>query len=160
MNKSTLGVIVLAIIVGIGAFLIGRGIDKDNNNPQNGGNTYQTPSQGGETPQKASNDFIRVDSPTINQLITSPLQVSGEARGNWFFEANLPMHLEDASGNVIARSFNMAEGEWMTTNFVPFKGTITFTAPQTATGFLVIEKDNPSGLPENADSIRIPVKFR
>lgn len=157
MNKSILSVLLVAVAVGAAAFLAGKYFnDNAGNEPSNG--AYATPEE--EIPQKAANDFIKVDSPAINQLITSPLKVSGEARGGWFFEANLPMHLEDANGNVIARSYNMAQGEWMTPNFVPFEGTITFQAPQTATGNLVIEKDNPSGLPENADKIKIPVRFR
>ena len=47
----------------------------------------------------------------------------------------------------------------MTENFVPFEGTLTFTAPTSGKGTLVLEKDNPSGLPEHADELRMPVKF-
>jgi len=36
---------------------------------------------------------------------------------------------------------------------------ITFENPETATGTLVLEKDNPSGLPEHADELRVPVRF-
>ena len=31
--------------------------------------------------------------------------------------------------------------------------------PATSTGTLVLQKDNPSGLPEHADELRIPVRF-
>jgi hypothetical protein len=47
----------------------------------------------------------------------------------------------------------------MTEEFVPFTATLTFEQPETETGFLVLEKDNPSGLPEQADELRIPVSF-
>ena len=53
-----------------------------------------------------------------------------------------------------------AQSDWMTEEFVPFKAMLEFSAPTTATGTLVLEKDNPSGLPENADSLIVPVKFR
>jgi len=47
----------------------------------------------------------------------------------------------------------------MTENFVPFAVSLAFDQPTTATGTLVLQKDNPSGLPENADEITIPVRF-
>ncbi len=47
----------------------------------------------------------------------------------------------------------------MTAEFVPFRAVLTFAAPATERGTLVLEKDNPSGLPENADELRIPIRF-
>lgn len=105
-------------------------------------------------------DLIRATSPTPGQLVTSPLVVTGEARGTWYFEASFPVKLLDADGNVIVSHYAQAQGEWMTTEFVPFSSTLTFAMPATATGTLVLEKDNPSGLPEHDDAIRIPVRFR
>ena len=43
--------------------------------------------------------------------------------------------------------------------FVPFSINIEFNKPATERGWVVFEKDNPSGLPENADSLKIPVAF-
>jgi hypothetical protein len=48
----------------------------------------------------------------------------------------------------------------MTEKFVSYKATLEFSAPATDTGTLVLEKDNPSGLPEHDDSLVVPVKFR
>ena len=49
----------------------------------------------------------------------------------------------------------------MTTEFVPFTSTVTFTAPAAGTaGTLVLTKDNPSALPEFDDERRIPIVFR
>ena len=53
-----------------------------------------------------------------------------------------------------------ADGEWTTKDFVPFALTLNFAEPRTATGTLVLEKSNPSGLPEHAAEVRIPVRFR
>jgi hypothetical protein len=47
----------------------------------------------------------------------------------------------------------------MTTNFVPFEGTIEFISSEEGVGKLVLEKDDPSGLPANDDSVEIPVRF-
>jgi hypothetical protein len=105
-------------------------------------------------------DLIKVYSPEINAAIGSPLTIKGEARGNWYFEASFPVHLFDANGKELAVAPATAQGEWMTTNFVPFELTLTFDKPSTATGNLVLEKDNASGLAERDDSISIPVKFK
>ena len=105
-------------------------------------------------------DLIIIDSPRPNAVITSPLEVSGQARGYWYFEASFPVKLLDSDGNVLAQIPAQAQGEWMTENFVPYKATLEFTAPATDTGTLVLEKDNPSDLPQNADSLIVPVKFR
>jgi hypothetical protein len=48
----------------------------------------------------------------------------------------------------------------MTTNYVPFEAEIDFAVPAGVTsGFLILEKSNPSGLSENADELKIPVRF-
>ena len=104
-------------------------------------------------------DLIRISNPRPNQTIESPVTITGEARGYWFFEASFPVKLLDGDGNTIASGIAQAEGEWMTENFVPFKAELTFPQPTTSNGTLVLEKDNPSGLPENADELRVPVKL-
>lgn len=104
-------------------------------------------------------NLIRISTPRPNQTIYSPLVVQGEARGTWFFEASFPVRLFDGNGKEIALAVAQAQDEWMTESFVPFKTELTFENPETATGTLVLEKDNPSGLPENADELRVPVRF-
>jgi hypothetical protein len=104
-------------------------------------------------------DLIRVTSPAAGEEVSSPLMVSGEARGYWFFETSFPAKLYDADGKLIASAPARAQGEWMTEDFVPFLVSLAFDAPPTPTGTLVLERDNPSGLPENDDEIRLPVKF-
>ncbi len=104
--------------------------------------------------------LIRVSDPKTNAVITSPLMVSGEARGYWFFEASFPVKLLDGTGKEIAIKPVQAQGEWMTENFVPFEGTLEFDVPTTASGTIVFQKDNPSGLPKHDDEFRIPIRFR
>ena len=112
---------------------------------------------------KSSNSIeeaiIQVSSPLPNTTVASPLTVTGKARGNWYFEASFPIRLFDGNGKELAVGIAQAQGEWMTTEFVPFQVTLNFTNPTTTTGTLVLEKDNPSGLPEHAAELRLPVKF-
>lgn len=104
-------------------------------------------------------NFIRVTTPVKNQLVRSPLLIQGEARGSWYFEASFPVKLLDANGLQLAILPAQAQGEWMTENFVPFKAEMRFATPTTETGTLVLENDNPSGLPEFSKEYRIPVRF-
>ena len=113
-----------------------------------------------------TNQMISVTAPAVGQMITSPLQLTGEATGPWYFEASAPVELRDWQGNVIAQSFITAQGDWMVTNFVAFTGTIEFTSPYTAgdpaamqQGTLVFKKDNPSVLPENDSELIVPIQF-
>lgn len=109
--------------------------------------------------QPTSDDRIRVSAPIADALVTSPLVITGEARGTWYFEASFPVKLFDADGKLVVAHYAQAQGEWMTPEFVPFSSTLTFAMPTTATGTLVLEKDNPSGLPEHDASVSIPVRF-
>lgn len=106
------------------------------------------------------NADIRVLSPLSNVVVTSPLVVKGEARGTWYFEASFPVRIFDANGTQLALKPAQAKGEWMTESFVPFEVTLEFSPPTTDTGIIVLEKDNPSGLPSNARSILVPIRFR
>lgn len=105
-------------------------------------------------------DIIRVNSPRPNAAISSPLNVAGEAVGNWYFEASFPIKLFDADNNLLAEDIAKAQSDWMTSDFVPFTATLSFTAqPANSAGTLILYRDNPSGLPQNDDSLIIPVMF-
>ena len=107
-----------------------------------------------------NNDLIRVSGLTAGDRVGSPLFFRGEARGFWFFEASFPVSVTDKAGTELGIGIAQAESEWMTENFVPFSGTVTFNTNGATEGFVVFNKDNPSGLPEHDDSLRIPVRFK
>ncbi len=106
-------------------------------------------------------DFIIISSPVKDSQISSPLSITGRARGGWFFEGSFPITLLDSYKNVIAEGHVTAQGEWMTEDFVKFIGNIQFNNYiKGAKGFLVLKKDNPFGLSENDASIEIPITFK
>jgi len=107
----------------------------------------------------ASTTEITITQPLANEVIKSPLIVKGLAKGNWFFEANLPLKLIDENDGLILAHFGTAQSDWMTDQLVPFEGELRFTTTATS-GYLLISKDNPSDLPQNDAAIRIPVKFK
>jgi len=123
-----------------------------------GGYYFLTNQRGSGTYPERPN-LIKVFSIKNNDIVSSPLTVEGEARGTWYFEASFPVRLLDGNGKEIAIQPAQAQDEWMTDNYVPFKVVLTFQKPITLTGTLILQKDNPSGLPEYDDELRIPVKF-
>ena len=104
-------------------------------------------------------NLIRIDSPRPNDETKSPLEILGQARGYWFFEADFPVKLLDDNGNELGIAVAQALSDWMIDDFVPFEATLKFQTPTTKRGVLILEKDNPSGLLENADELRVPVYF-
>ena len=53
----------------------------------------------------------------------------------------------------------------MTEEFVPFSAVLEFVTPTAGDpelnrGTLILQKDNPSGLPEHDDALEIPVVFK
>jgi hypothetical protein len=107
-----------------------------------------------------TDERIQLISPKPYDKLVSPLSLSGQARGYWFFEGSFPVELVDMSGKILATSYAQAEAEWMTESFVPFRASFEFLEPSTDIGLLIVRKDNPSGLPENDAFIQIPVRFR
>jgi len=112
-------------------------------------------------PSEASIEgLIEVDRPVIGAAVTSPLNISGRARGYWFFEATFPIELRNASGAVIAQHYAEAEGEWMTEEFVPYTASLTYPAqPAGSTGTLVLRRSNASGDPARDQELLVPVTF-
>jgi hypothetical protein len=98
--------------------------------------------------------------PVPNTLINSPVTISGKAKGNWFFEASLPIEIINSNGEIIGQGSAQAQGDWMTTEYVNFTATISFTKPVTQKGFIIIKKDNPSGLSEHDASVAVPIFFQ
>lgn len=109
--------------------------------------------------QQDENDVIRVMTPRANTSVASPLHIEGEARGNWFFEAQFPVNLLDDQGRLLATGIARTRDNWQTEDFVPFELDLEFTMPTAERGTLVFKRANPSGLPENDAELVVPVFF-
>lgn len=106
-----------------------------------------------------TSEGILIESPKENEKIKSPLKISGQARGNWFFEAQFTAELYDANENFLGKAILTAKDDWMTENFVYFKGELEFSQPETQSGKLRFLSANPSGLAENQKIFEISVQF-
>lgn len=109
--------------------------------------------------EKEKQNLIQVTT-SLQPTIKSPVTIEGKARGSWYFEGSFPIKLVDENKKVIGTTTAKAKGEWTTNDFVPFTAALTFK-PNKLHGFatLILEKDNPSGLPANADQLVIPVSY-
>lgn len=109
---------------------------------------------------------ITLTEPRPEAVVSSPLEVSGRARGPWYFEGSFPVVLTNWDGLIIAESQAEAQDEWTTEEFVPFEAVLVFEPPYAPGdpdfmrgGTLIFRKANPSGLPENDEAVEIPVRF-
>ena len=115
-----------------------------------------------ETTEDPVDDLIEVTSPQAGAEVSSPVEVSGQARGYWFFEATAPVVVTNWDGLILGEGYLEAQGDWMTEEFVPFTGEITYQqTPNTysATGTIIFMKANPSGLPEHDEAFEMLVQL-
>lgn len=111
------------------------------------------------TGSRASASEIVVTKPENGERVSSPIGLSGKARGTWYFEASAPVKVLDEDGTELGTSFVTAQGEWMTEEFVNFSGEVSYKTPKGKSGYVVFMNDNPSGDPERDKYLVVPVDF-
>ena len=109
---------------------------------------------------------LTMASPMAESSVMSPMTVLGWAPGGWYFEATFPIVLTNWDGLIIAEGYATAMTDWMTEEMVQFESTIEFESPYSEgdpefmqNGYLILQKANASGLPENDDALELRVKF-
>ena len=108
----------------------------------------------------ATSDNISIQIPLPGDIVAKTITVMGKARGPWYFEATFPILVLDARGKVLVTSFAQAQGDWMTTDFVPFVGQVIVPDSYTGKATIILKKDNPSDLRENDASVSFLVTIR
>ncbi|MCB9798495.1 Gmad2 immunoglobulin-like domain-containing protein [Candidatus Nomurabacteria bacterium] len=104
-------------------------------------------------------NLIELSNISPGDTISSPVNIEGKARGYWYFEAQFDVTVQDGLGVEIGSGIATALSDWMTEDYVPFSGTISFVPPSTPTGTLILHKANPSGEPVNDDELEVSVIF-
>jgi hypothetical protein len=104
---------------------------------------------------------VKVYIPVSNEHVSSPLQIIGQVPGSWSFEASFAVILKKSTGEVLAHGNAQLHDDWMTSHLVPFTAKLEYTQTAVAgeMGQLILQKDNPSGLPAKDDSVTIPVQL-
>ncbi|HPJ16775.1 MAG TPA: Gmad2 immunoglobulin-like domain-containing protein [Candidatus Woesebacteria bacterium] len=104
---------------------------------------------------------VKILSPDINHnYLSSPIHITGKINKSWVFEGTFPIKLLDNNGQVLYQGVGSAP-DWTKSGdaMIDFTANISFTSTA-KTGFLVISKDNPSGLSETKKSFRYQVFFK
>lgn len=133
----------------------------------------ETPTPTQETPPMSYKDLLEITLPRTDENSSVPVcylqspkttcKIAGRARGTWFFEASFPVKLLNPAGELIATEIMQADGDWMTTDFVPFNGEITFEVAgdqrldMVGMYSLIFQKDNPSGESTFDDQFILPI---
>lgn len=101
-----------------------------------------------------------ITSPLKDGSVSSPLVVTGFVPQGWMFEGIFPIKIVDSNRKLIkqASAKETIPGSWSTEENIEFTSTISYTTSATS-GYIVLENDNPSGLPENHKSFEIPIFF-
>ena len=174
-KKSNTGLSIGVVIAIIAAVIIGVMVGNknaqapvtDNSNPVvDEGEAQPNESNDNETELREimrtgeASDLVEVDSPSANSTQSSPIEIFGMAPGDWFFEATAPVDVVNWDGLIIGQGFIQADGEWMTEDQVPFSGTVEYELSAdtySTNGWLILRKQNASGLPENDAAVEIPI---
>lgn len=102
---------------------------------------------------------IYITTPELPLTLTNPTIVIGKVDRNWVFEGSFPVDLFDDQNQILFQGTasvpNWTEG---TGELVDFTLNLNFTT-SASSGYLIFRKDNPSGLPENDQSLTLPVSF-
>lgn len=157
MNIKVLAtsIIILVLLLGGGAYLLKQQTSENLNG------TSKLQNTGSVEPASRSNNLKPlVSAPQPNSKVTSPLEVKGTVPSGWMFEVGFPVKLLDSDRNIIVQTqaSEVVPGSWTSGKNVEFSADLTFTTDKHS-GFLVLEKDNPSGLEENDASFEMPINF-
>lgn len=154
MKGTLIGTVVILIILVVGAAWF---ISERTPQPTTTG-TQQGIAPGEPNGQETVS--ITIKKPVAGSTVGKTIEISGKAPGTWFFEASFPIKLVAEDGRIIGTSTAQAQGDWMTTELVPFTATMHVREAAGTNATLVFMKDNPSGLPENAGSATIPLEYK
>lgn len=151
MKKIIIAFLAIILVVG-GFFLIGCEIIQKSA-------TIDDTTNKNTVPEKIipPNNLIQVSFPSSGEKIGGTLNVTGIAKGIWYFEGDFPVRLVDSAGRELAIAPASAQSEWMKEDFVPFSATLKYPVSQATSAKLILAKDNPSDMRELDDAIEIPV---
>jgi len=154
MKKTIILIVIIIVVITLIIALIFDWGRTDNKLPDVGANLAMTEDKS----QNSSDMPIIVNNIKDNQEVSNPIKIEGKAKGFWFFEGSFPIQLVDTNENILASTVGKAQGDWMTDDFVKFTANIEYKkASSTKYGFIVLNKDNPSGNPDFDQSVFIPV---
>lgn len=102
---------------------------------------------------------VSVTQPELGATITSPVTVTGQAPGTWFFEAVLQFEILSDDGGVVGEEIFVTDEMWMTEDLLDFSLEIEFDSPDANLGFIKVIKHDVSDIPRNKNFFYWPISF-
>jgi hypothetical protein len=162
MENSKLPIIGLAVLIIFGGgfyLLLSSNAANPTERDTSGTNTQNVTDAQGVPAGASKTGLIQVTSPRQNETVSQEFEVTGKARGYWYYEGSFPVIVIDNTGYSVAEGVAEAQGSWTTTDYVPFVAKIKLlSTPKSNSGYIRLKKDDPSG--KNPDAIEIPIRFK
>lgn len=110
--------------------------------------------------QSAKGVTVFINNWAYNREVTSPLTITGQVPGSWSHEGVFTIDLSFEGDVGLPGATARLQGDWMTDELVPFTATLEFDSKQLVGKdvAIIIRNANPSGLPENDDSLSLEVQ--
>jgi len=115
----------------------------------------------GEESEKG--DIIYLEGVKSGDVLSVEDEILGRAPSSWYFEGTFPVRIFNQRGDEIASLFAIATEEWTQDGYVPFSLELhsnLIDLKEESVVVMQFEKDNPSGLEENADYFKISVTLQ
>ncbi len=107
--------------------------------------------------ENASSSDIVLELPFPGAVVGKTFSLVGKARGGWYFEASFPARVVAEGGQILWQGPVTALGEWMTSELVPFNTEVKVPESYIGKATIILENDNPSGMPENQKTLSVPI---
>lgn len=98
-----------------------------------------------------------VDAPVAGARVTSPLVATGNAPGDWYFEAVFAASLVGADGKILAEGPARAQTDWTAPGDKAFFAELPFTVFADTPATLVLQEDMPPEDGPPPREVRVPV---
>lgn len=97
-----------------------------------------------ENPILGDKDDLIFLSIVPNTKVSGMLNIDGEVKGGYFFEANILVNVLDKDKNILKQGHGTATTEWMTIEPVSFTSEIDFNGLPIGPAYLELKQDDPS----------------
>jgi len=101
---------------------------------------------------------IRVKTPHVNATVSSPIQITGEAK-DWYVEGAFSVELIDATGEVIGMGTAKIKGDENLDEYVDFNAEIKFKQGDAKSGDIIFYRSDPTGESKSIGTFSFPVFF-
>lgn len=123
--------------------------------------TCQYPSDSSKIKYSENTQNPVVTIPGKHTKVTSPVIIKGTVPPGWMFEGVFPIKIVEHELGVLVQGLaqEVIPGSWQSDQPVEFEAILELPERAIGSGTIILENDNPSGLPENAKSFQIPILF-